>query len=319
MRARAIACSFQSAACVVALVWAVPTAAAPPVPGLAAGERDANTPSAEVARLRGEVDRLRQDVREQRELILQLMQADQQRYDLLLRYLRASGLPEPPVAPPPPPGVAPTSSKDPAPAGAEAAPSSDGGKETATLSGRVRTSGAPIGEAYVYVEGRVQPVRNQTIEIKQREKQFVPRVVVAQVGTRLVFPNHDTVIHNVFSSSTGNEFDLGSIKGGTSTSPVALTRPGAIEIFCNIHSKMRADVLVVPNGQYARVGSDGSFQIPAVPVGTRRVVLWGPRLKPVRQQVEVTANGGSVILSSEAIAARPHLNKRGQAYGSYDE
>jgi hypothetical protein len=48
-------------------------------------------------------------------------------------------------------------------------------------------------------------------------------------------------------------------------------------------------------------------------------VLWSPTLKPVSQQVDVTAKGGTVTFASEAMSIRPHLNKRGQAYGSYDE
>ena len=54
-------------------------------------------------------------------------------------------------------------------------------------------------------------------------------------------------------------------------------------------------------------------------MGQRRVVLWGPNIKPAAQEVEVTAKGASVSLSAEPGPARPHFNKRGQAYGSYDE
>jgi hypothetical protein len=42
-------------------------------------------------------------------------------------------------------------------------------------------------------------------------------------------------------------------------------------------------------------------------------------LKPISQQVDVTPRGGTVTFTSEAMSVRPHLNKRGQAYGSYDE
>jgi len=82
---------------------------------------------------------------------------------------------------------------------------------------------------------------------------------------------------------------------------------------------MRADVLVVPNNHWARVAADGSFSLSGVPVGSRKVVLWSPTLKPVSQQVDVTPKGGTVTFNSEAMSVRPHLNKRGQAYGSYDE
>src|SRR5689334_4913826 len=57
-----------------------------PLPATAAGDT-----AADVARLQGEVDRLKQEVADQRQLILQLMQAEQQRYDVILKYLRSGG------------------------------------------------------------------------------------------------------------------------------------------------------------------------------------------------------------------------------------
>jgi plastocyanin len=276
--------------------------------------------SADVARLQGEIDRLKQELAAQRQLILQLMQAEQQRYDVVLKYLQAGGAPGADVssALPPPPSPSSVIPKS----GADSGKDSGGGSghEAATVSGKVRTtSGQPIGEAYVYIDGLRSSAKGHTVEIKQRDKQFAPRVVVVPLGTKLVFPNQDTVIHNVFSTAPGNSFDLGSVKGGETSPPIVLLKPGPVEIFCNIHSKMRADVLVVPNSHWTRVSADGSFSLSGVPVGTRKVVLWSPTLKPVSQQVDVTPKGGSVTFASEATGIRPHLNKRGQAYGSYDE
>jgi hypothetical protein len=97
-------------------------------------------------------------------------------------------------------------------------------------------------------------------------------------------------------------------------------KPGQVEIFCNIHSKMRADVLVVPNGYWTRVGSDGSFQISGIPAGNRKVVLWGPGIKATSHQVDISSKGAATVtFNAEAASGRPHLNKRGQAYGSYDD
>jgi plastocyanin len=278
--------------------------------------------SADVARLQGEVDRIKQELAAQRQLILQLMQAEQQRYDVVLKYLQAGGAPSGDVSSAFPPPPSPTSVMPKSGGGADSSKDSGGGSghEAATVTGKVRTtSGQPLGEAYVYIDGLRSSARGHTVEIKQRDKQFAPRVVVVPLGTKLVFPNQDTVIHNVFSTATGNSFDLGSVKGGETSPPIVLLKPGPVEIFCNIHSKMRADVLVVPNNHWTRVGADGSFSLSGVPVGTRKIVLWSPTLKPVSQQVDVTSKGGTVSFASEAAGARPHLNKRGQAYGSYDE
>jgi plastocyanin len=289
-------------------------------PARAAAPGDA----ADVARMQAEIDRLKQEVRDQRQLILQLMQAEQQRYDVVLKYLQTIGGDVSKIPPPPSPaGALPKSA---AGASGELGRDATGGaagagaRESATVTGRVRTSGQPLVDAYVYLDGpRASPVRGHTIEIKQKDKQFSPRVAVVPLGTRVVFPNQDSVIHNVFSTAPGNAFDLGSIKGGETSSPVTLLKPGVVEVYCNIHAKMRSDILVVPNSHWTRVAPDGSFSLSGVPLGARRVVLWSPTVKPIAQQVEVTAKGGTVTFTAEATAIRPHLNKRGAAYGSYDE
>jgi len=302
--------------------WSVLFAAvfAPAAPAMAAPAE-----AADVARLQGEVGQLKQELaaqRQQLQLIQQLLQAEQQRYDGIIKYLQsgggAGGGDMSALSPPPPSSMGGAGKGG----GGEAAKESSGGSghEAATITGRVKTnSGQPIGEAYVYIDGLRSSARGHTVEIKQRDKQFTPRVTVVPLGTKVVFPNQDTVIHNVFSTAPGNSFDLGSVKGGETSPPVVLLKPGPVEIYCNIHSKMRADVLVVPNNHWTRVAADGSFSLAGVPVGTRKIVLWSPTLKPVSQQVDVTAKGGTVSFASEAMSVKPHLNKRGQAYGSYDE
>jgi len=299
--------------------WAVAVACALPLASVPARAADA-PPPAEVARLQGEIDRLKQEVAAQRQLILQLMQAEQQRYDVILKFLQTGGAPgaDLSAALPPPPSAASVAPR--AGEGGAGGSTSGGSAPAATITGRVKTSGSqPLGEAYVYVDGMRSSARGHTVEIKQRDKQFSPRVVVVPLGTKLLFPNQDTVIHNVFSTAPGNSFDIGSVKGGETSPPVVLLKPGPVEIFCNIHSKMRADVLVVPSGHYAKVRSDGSFELPGVPIGSRKVVLWSPALKPVSQRVEVTAEGATVSFGAELEATKPHTNKFGQPYGSYDE
>jgi plastocyanin len=277
----------------------------------------------DLAALQAEMARLQQELREQKQLLLQLMQVDQQRYDMLLQIIRsgqggqaAGSLPNVPSLSGA--GQKPSEGARPEAPGS-AAEKAIRGAGAGTISGRVRWP-KDAGEAYVYVEGVRGPGgRGKTVEIKQKDKQFAPRVAVVPVGTRLSFPNMDAVFHNVFSRSAGNAFDLGGIKSGEKPGSVVVSQPGHVEIFCNIHSKMKADVLVVPNAYYAKVRSDGSFEIPSVPIGSRKLVLWGPSLKTASQRVDVTPGGASATFAPELEANRPHTNKFGQPYGSYDE
>ena len=77
----------------------------------------------------------------------------------------------------------------------------------------------------------------------------------------------------------------------------------------------RADILVVQSNHFARVKPDGSFELSGVPMGTRKIVLWSPGLKPATQSVEVTASGANVSFTPEAGAIKPHMNKFGKPYG----
>src|SRR6478609_8133539 len=107
--------------------------------------------AADVARLQNEVERLKQELADQRQLILQLMQAEQQRYDVVLKMLRAGGgagadLP----ALPPPPSPSAMMPRNAAGAGDAGKDGGVSGHESATVTGKVRSSGGAIGEAYVY-------------------------------------------------------------------------------------------------------------------------------------------------------------------------
>lgn len=279
----------------------------------AGSARAADAPTAaDFARLQADVAKLQQELRDQKQLLLNVMQSEQQRYDVLLQLVRSGAGSSAPAAALPPMPAAPARAADPTPAAAPAA-------GPGTISGRVALPPG-VSEAYVYVDGlRAPRGAGKTVEILQKDKQFAPTVTVVPVGTKLVFPNQDAIFHNVFSNSPGNAFDLGSVKGGERSRPVVMSKPGHIEVFCNIHSKMRADVLVVPSQHFARVSSDGTFSVPGVPAGTRKLVLWAPGAKTVAQTVDVTPSGAHVSLSTTKEPPRPHLNKTGQAYGSYDE
>lgn len=297
-------------------------------PSVARAQAAAATP-ADYSRLAAELARVQQELREQRQLILQVMEM----HSALLRYLQSSGtgsgaagLPSAMGGLATPPaggaGALPMAAGAGAPGGGAAGPPpSVASMREGTVTGSVHAKEGPLGEVYVYVDGlRGGPAHPPSIEIKQVDKQFSPAVTVVPVNTRVSFPNADKVFHNVFSPTPGAAFDLGTVKAGEKPSPKVLAKPGHVEVFCNIHSKMRADILVVPNAHWARVRPDGTFQLRGVPVGSYRLVLWGPTLKPAAQRIDVTATAGAVAtFTAEAAGAAGHLNKNGAAYGSYDE
>lgn len=283
-----------------------------PLHALAAGELPPPT-GADFARLQKEVS-------EQRQLIIQMMQVEQQRYDMLLRLLQSGGQSAPSALPPPPqPPSAGGGGAAPATTAAVKAPSERGGG-SGVVTGHVQVRSGSLRDAYVYVDmAKGSGGRGHTLEIKQKDKQFSPQVAVVQKGTSVSFPNLDAVFHSVFSTSGRNSFDLGSYRSGDPARSVTLTTPGVVEVFCNIHAKMNAAILVVPGPLYTKVAPDGSFRLENVPVGARRIVAWTPNAKPVQQKVDVTSGGTQASFTLDLEGTKAHMNKLGQPYGSYKE
>jgi plastocyanin len=283
---------------------------AAPIPVHAAPSAANPTAALSPAELTAEVARLQAQVKEQRGLILQLVRIEQEHYDLLLRLYSGRGTE----------GATPAPSEAPEEDAADKTPAPRGAPRTATLRGKVSFPGGTLKDVYVYVENvKGAPARGKTAEVAQRDKQFVPEVLVVQRGTRVSFPNYDSVFHNVFSPSTPHPFDLGSYRVGEPAKSVDLTSPGVVEVFCNVHARMHSNLLVVPNALYARVGADGTFELPGVPVGARKVVAWSPRSKPLHETVELGAQGAEVSLTLQPQPEAPHNNKLGQPYGSYKD
>jgi plastocyanin len=159
----------------------------------------------------------------------------------------------------------------------------------------------------------------QTAKLAQRDKQFVPRVIAVMKGAAVEFPNEDKMFHNVFSLSQAAKFDLGLYKSGSSKT-VTFDRPGAVDVYCNIHPEMVATIKIVDSGWFAVTGPDGAFKLDDVPPGTYSIVGWIARGteyhgtvtvkegQTAQVQVEVVEDGGTPR----------HLRKDGTPYGRYE-
>jgi plastocyanin len=262
--------------------------------------------------------RLEREVADQRQLIIQMLTIEQERYNVLLKLLQSGGQLGG-TAPAIPPLPSSTGELPSAPAPEPEAPVRENAGVGAVV-GHVQSRAGALKDVYVYLDQvRGAPARGRTVEIKQKDKQFMPRVAIVQRGTSVVFPNLDAIYHNVFSTSGRNAFDLGAYRAGETPRSVVLSTPGVVDVFCNIHSRMTAAILVVPSAVYTKVGADGSFRLENVPVGTRKLVVWSPTTKPAQQKIDVTAAGAQATFTVDESPAAAHLNKLGQPYGSYKE
>ena len=79
--------------------------------------------------------------------------------------------------------------------------------------------------------------------VRQQGRVFSSESVTIKKGDMLTFANDDSVPHNVFSTSKGNEFNLGSQAPGTSTD-VTFKESGDVQVICAIHPRMKMTVKV---------------------------------------------------------------------------
>ncbi len=289
---------------------------------LAAGGAEAQQAKKDLS---ADVARLQQEVALHRQILTNLLQDQQQRDSLLLQLLNASrGAPvsAAPVGPDPTAQDESSASGSPSPSGP--GPVAAPARRVAigrTVAGRVTAQdGAPVPEgSWVFVQDVSAPAKGTVLEIRQHNKTFVPAAAVVQRGTQLVFTNADVVFHDVFSHSPANPFEIGAIRGGTKPQPVSMARPGVVDVFCNFHSKMSAQIMVAPGPLFTKADEQGNFKLENVPPGRHTIGAWSPSAKPVTVSVEVAADVSGVELHLKPEREpRVHLNKSDRAYGSYE-
>ena len=200
-----------------------------------------------------------------------------------------------------------------------------------TVTGRVdvpkETQKAPQGDANVVVwltplarQPESMPLR-QRLRLIQKNKSFIPHVLVVTVGSVVEFPNQDPFFHNVFSLFEGKRFDLGLYESG-GTRLVRFDRPGICYIFCNIHPEMSAVVVVLNTPYYGVSDRTGQVRIANVPAGRYVLHMWhegsnDEDLKNLTREITISAPSHSlgVLRVPGGNAVRlAHKNKYGRDY-----
>jgi len=144
----------------------------------------------------------------------------------------------------------------------------------AGLTGRVEAGGRPASDAVVWLDapGAARAPEARLV-IEQRNMQFTPRVMAAQVGSTIELPNNDRVFHNVFSFNHGKRFDLGLYPTGASKR-IKLDRAAVNRLYCNIHPHMAAYIVAVDTPYFATSNQAGAFTIPNAPPGEYTYHAW---------------------------------------------
>jgi len=172
--------------------------------------------------------------------------------------------------------------------------------------------------------GVVEPAAPPRATMIQKNKKVLPHVLAVRRGTNIDFPNQDPIFHNAFSNFSGQVFDIGLYKPGSSRT-VRFGRPGVVRVFCNIHAAMSAVIVVVDSPWFTTTAADGSFQIADVPPGEYRLRAFHERASvPELTKVErtLTVPGTRAVrlsISESGFLPVPHLNKHGKEYPSSED
>jgi plastocyanin len=194
------------------------------------------------------------------------------------------------------------------------------------VSGRVSIQEKPggsttdIGNTVIYLAPKSGTARiaETKAQMTLDGRQFSPRVRVVPVGSSVEYPNHDPFKHNVFSTAAGAAFDLGEYGSGT-TKSTQFKKPGAYPIYCNIHEKMTAYVVVVSTPYFAQAAADGRWSIGKVPAGKYEMHVWHERAAEIVKEVDIPAAGladADQKLDATGYKQLAHKDKFGKDYAA---
>ena len=74
--------------------------------------------------------------------------------------------------------------------------------------------------------------------VAQTGKSFSVKALTAKVGDTLSFRNDDPFVHNIFSLSDAQSFDLGTFAKGEMRK-IKIDKEGKLEIECAVHPEMK--------------------------------------------------------------------------------
>jgi plastocyanin len=139
----------------------------------------------------------------------------------------------------------------------------------------------------------------------QRDLTFLPRVLVVEVGTRVEFPNNDSVSHQVYSFSAAKRFQLPLYKGELH-SPVIFDQPGLVVLGCNIHDSMVGYIYVTDTPFFGTTDAVGSLTLGALPAGDYKLTIWSPYIAdPAASLTRTVHVDGSAMTSVQVQLSRP--------------
>ncbi len=145
-------------------------------------------------------------------------------------------------------------------------------------------AGKPLADAVVvFDDGKAPSAPVNPGKIVQKNRMFNPKVTVVQTGTRIAFPNEDSVRHHVYSFSPAKKFEL-KLYSGVPTEPVLFDQAGVVTLGCNIHDSMLGYIYVVDTPYFVKTDDKGKASLKLAD-GQYSYQAWAPgQAKPGAEQ-----------------------------------
>jgi plastocyanin len=134
-------------------------------------------------------------------------------------------------------------------------------------------------------------VPEQSLQLDQRECVFIPHILIVPVNTEIDVLNSDRVMHNFHAISVSNkETNVNQTKTRRRKLSFSYTQSEIVRVVCDVHSWMRAWIVVTEHPYYSVSNLDGRFRLENVPEGSYQVKAWHEELEEQIREVTLTKN-----------------------------
>ena len=168
------------------------------------------------------------------------------------------------------------------------------------LAGRAVVAGTAAPGTIVTLEPkppREFPAPTYAQVMDQSGQQFLPSLVVAQVGQPVEFRSSEDVLHNVRVDEAGTQAPVFNVATPPFESyTYTFNKAGYYNVSCDVHPAMRANILVAPTPYTAVADAKGAFSIADIEPG-QYIARAFSGATPVERVVDVAAPRTELALS----------------------